>query len=190
MNSLWQAPAIVVAIITWLAAPPATLGEAAQREAIRRHFSRHAVATLSNLGMPVEIVPASNQPAAGAVGTPATALPSQPANPAQAGAAADPAMAGEPRKDEKWWRDRIAASRSALERDGVLAEAMQSRINSLQADAISRDDPAQQLQLRQQLGRALGELERLKKQVEADRKAITDVQNEARRQGVPPGWVR
>ena len=84
----------------------------------------------------------------------------------------------------------MTSARDALERDEVLADAMQSRINGLQTDIVNRDDPAQQGQLRQQLARALAELDRLKKLVETDRKAIADIQNEATQQGVPPGWIR
>jgi hypothetical protein len=36
----------------------------------------------------------------------------------------------------------------------------------------------------------MAELERLKKQVVDDRKAIADIEEEARRAGVPPGWLR
>ena len=68
---------------------------------------------------------------------------------------------------------------------------MQARINSLQTDVINRDDPAQQgADASARWHKALGELERLKAQVRADEKAITDVQDDARSQNVPPGWVR
>jgi hypothetical protein len=67
---------------------------------------------------------------------------------------------------------------------------MQSRINALQFDVVNIDDPAQQAQARQALGRALGELDRLQKQVKADRQEIARIQDEARRQRVPPGWIR
>jgi hypothetical protein len=67
---------------------------------------------------------------------------------------------------------------------------MQTRINSLQSDVVNIDDPAQQALARQNLGRALGELERLEKQVQADQEEIKRVQDEARRERVPPGWIR
>jgi hypothetical protein len=38
--------------------------------------------------------------------------------------------------------------------------------------------------------RAVAEFERLKSQIEADRKAITALELEARRASVPPGWLR
>ena len=55
MTSLWQSPAIVVAFITWLAAPSGSLGEAAQRETIRRMLTRPSAATLTNVGQPREM---------------------------------------------------------------------------------------------------------------------------------------
>jgi hypothetical protein len=92
--------------------------------------------------------------------------------------------------DEKAWRSRIADAKTTLDRDQGLVEAMQSRINALQTEAIMRDDPAQQAMKRQTLQKAMGELERLQKQVGLDQKAIADIQNEARKANVPPGWVR
>ena len=44
--------------------------------------------------------------------------------------------------------------------------------------------------MRQQLMLNLAEVERLKGQIEADKKALADIQVEARRAGIPPGWVR
>jgi hypothetical protein len=35
-----------------------------------------------------------------------------------------------------------------------------------------------------------GELDRLKKQIDATKKAIADLEEEARRANVPPGWLR
>ena len=38
--------------------------------------------------------------------------------------------------------------------------------------------------------KAIDELNRLKKEIEDDKKAIAALQEEARRAGVPPGWLR
>jgi hypothetical protein len=93
-------------------------------------------------------------------------------------------------KDEAYWRSRINAARSALERSRIFADALQSRINALTADVINRDDPAQRAQLDLERQRALAELDRVKKEVAAQTKAISDIEEEARRAGVPPGWLR
>lgn len=208
MMSLWQSPAVVVAFIIWLSTPSASIGEAAQREAVRRQLTQRAVATLTNVGQEREIVaPAADAsdsrpavPTTPRVGVDDEGVPLPPGSPAPSQAKADAPAAATPqnaqaatsagRGDEKSWRDRMASAREAHERDQVLADAMQSRINGLQTDIVNRDDPAQQNQLRQQLARAVAELARLNKQIVADSKAITDTQNDARKQGVPPGWVR
>ena len=67
---------------------------------------------------------------------------------------------------------------------------MQSHVNALQTDVVNRDDPAQQAALRQRLTAALAELERLTAQIAADRQAILDIEDEARRLNVPAGWIR
>ena len=77
-----------------------------------------------------------------------------------------------------------------LSRDQVLAEAMQTQINSLTTDFVNRDDPAQRATIERNRTTALGELSRLKDQIKKDQKAIDDFHEEARRAGVPPGWLR
>ena len=57
-------------------------------------------------------------------------------------------------------------------------------------DFVNRDDPAQRAVLASDRQKAIGELDRLKKQIEADKKAIADLEEEARRANVPPGWLR
>lgn len=93
-------------------------------------------------------------------------------------------------KDEAYWRGRINAARSALERSKIFAEALQSRINALTTDFVNRDDPAQRAQIELQRQRALGELDRVQKDVAEQTQAIVAIEEEARRAGVPPGWLR
>jgi hypothetical protein len=180
VTPLYETPAIVLVVLAWFAAPPTSLADAARREAVRRLLMPQSVASLNNVGQPGDVPP----PAA------AVTLPPGEAPPAEKPPVAAPEPPAEPPKDEKWWRGRITAARNTLERDEFLAASVQSRINSLQADVVNVDDPARQGLLRQQLGKALNELDRLQKQIEADRQAIADIQAEARRARVPPGWIR
>ncbi len=92
--------------------------------------------------------------------------------------------------DEEEWRRRMAAARDEVERSRTLADALQSRINALTADFSARDDPAQRATLGAQREKALAELERMKGEIAAREKAVADLEEEARRAGVPPGWVR
>jgi hypothetical protein len=95
-----------------------------------------------------------------------------------------------PVKDETYWRSRITAARSALERSRIFADALQSRLNALATDFVNRDDPAQRSQIELERRRALAELERVKKEMADQTKAIADIEEEARKAGVPPGWLR
>jgi len=95
-----------------------------------------------------------------------------------------------PVKDQAYWTDRVKNVREQLSRDEMYAEALQSRINALTTDWINRDDPAQKRVLEQTRLTAIAELDRLKQRIPEDKKAIDDLQEEARRAGVPPGWLR
>ena len=92
--------------------------------------------------------------------------------------------------DEQRWRARMAEARDQVERSRMFAEALQSRINALNADFSARDDPAQRSVIGTQLNKALAELERVRGDIEAQEKAVMDLEEEARRAGVPPGWLR
>jgi hypothetical protein len=119
-------------------------------------------------------------PAPEATGKPAAAAPD-----AQA-----PADQQSPPKDEAYWKQRVTEAQAQLERHQEYLLAVQSRINALTAEFYARDDPAQRGQLWSDRTKVLNELESLKKQVADDTKAIADIQEEARRAGVPPGWLR
>ena len=93
-------------------------------------------------------------------------------------------------KDQTYWAGRKKALNDALDRDSGYAEALQVRINALTADFVNRDDPVQKAKIGQDRVKALAELDRLKKAIADDKKALTDLDDEARKAGVPPGWVR
>jgi hypothetical protein len=197
MMTLWQMPAVVMTLVTWFTSPPANLAEVAQREALRRSLTPQSIGSFTNDNLrpdfrPMPVVPGVTTGSdVGAVATAtgeAQAATAGEATSASGTAATEGASAAG--GDEKAWRSRMAEARAQLDRDQGLADAMQSRINALQNDIVNRDDPAQQGALRQTLAKALAELERLRAQVATDQKAITGIQEDARRQGVPPGWVR
>jgi hypothetical protein len=95
-----------------------------------------------------------------------------------------------PAKDQAYWSGRISAARQALERSRMFADALQSKINALTTDFVNRDDPAQRSQLELERQRAVAELERVKKEMTAQTAEIANIEEEARKAGVPPGWLR
>ncbi|MGE3959392.1 MAG: hypothetical protein AB7H96_21945 [Vicinamibacterales bacterium] len=93
-------------------------------------------------------------------------------------------------KDQKYWSSRMAELRARLERDETFRDALQSRVDALTADFVNRDDPAQRSQIALDREKALSELDRVKKSIEQGRRAIPELEEEARREGVPAGWLR
>jgi hypothetical protein len=126
--------------------------------------------------------------------------PAEPEKPAAAPAPAAPAPDDKkkdaaakddaPAKDQKYWSERKKQLDTKLERDKVLADAMQSRINGLTTDFAARSDPAQRAQIERERQRAVAELDSLQKAIKADQKALADFDEEARKASVPPGWLR
>lgn len=160
-----------------------SLGELAKQEEARRKAIKAPGKVLTN-----DTIRSIPVPSAGAV--PATA--STPGKDKDSDASADKKAKPEddPKAKEAAWRKRIQGARDALQRAEVFAEALQSRINGLTADFTARDDPAQRAAVADQRQKALAELDRVKKEIVEQTKAIADIQEEARKAGVPPGWLR
>jgi len=161
-----------------------TLGEVGRQEEARRKTVKAPSKVYTNDSLTADITPTPS-PAAGTPGSPpASDASSQP----QAGAPAAPAdNAG---NGEAYWKKRMADVRTALDRAQSFADALQTRINSLNNDFIARDDPAQRAKIGADRDKALADLDRVKKEIQDGTKAIAAVQDEARKAGVPAGWVR
>jgi hypothetical protein len=164
--------------------PP--LAEVARKEAERRKGVTQTTKVITTKDLPES----ARKPAAG---TPSPAAVAE--TPPQTGdqktappAAAAPADAGQ--RDEKYWRGRLTQAQEALRRNEVFAEALQTRINALTTDFTNHNDPYQRAKVGEDRVKALAELERVKNDVEQGKKQIADIEEEARKAGVPPGWLR
>jgi hypothetical protein len=133
--------------------------------------------------------PPAPSAAAPSPGTPST-TPADPKAGEAAKAAPAPEAAATEKKDEAYWRARIQTERDALSRAQMFAEALQSRINGLSADFTARDDPAQRSAIAKDREKALGELERVRKEIQDHTKALATVQEDGRKAGAPAGWLR
>jgi hypothetical protein len=103
--------------------------------------------------------------------------------------AAEDAAPGEVR-DQAFWRDRMTAARQQVDRTRVLVDAVQTRVNSLNADFVNVDDPALRAVIAGDRERALAELDRLNEELSEANARIAEIEDEARRASVPPGWLR
>ena len=132
-------------------------------------------------------------------GTPAASVPAPAADAGAAPQAADSAPkdgdaskdkpAGQV-KDQAYWAKRLKTLQEKLEREQTYVEAIQTRVNALSTDFVNRDDPIQRAGIERDRQKAMAEMDRLKKSVEDTKKGIADLEEEARRAGVPPGWLR
>jgi hypothetical protein len=95
-----------------------------------------------------------------------------------------------PVKDQAYWSGRLKDLSTQVDRDQGYADAMQTRLNSLDADFVNRDDPVQRAAIDRDRQKTRAELARLTKAVQDGKKAVADLLEEARRAGVPPGWLR
>ena len=153
-----------------------SLVELAQMEQARRKLVKGVAKVYTDKDLPKAGTPAI----ASAVPTP-TVIPPEP-KPAEA--------VPEAQKDEASWRARMAQAREALRRNEAFAAALQSRINALATDMVNRDDPYQRAKIGDDRQKALAELQRVTTEIEQAKKEIADIEEDARKANIPPGWIR
>jgi hypothetical protein len=181
-----------------------SLADVARKEEERRKTQAPATKVYTNKDLgeaPPATVPAPSQ-AAGGSASPSSSAESTPSSTTDATKKGDQKEAKDSKdareaKDDKteaqgqaYWAKRMKTARETLDRDSTFADALQSRISALTTDFVNRDDPAQRSTIERDRQKAIAELDRLKKQIVDDRKAVADIEEEARRAGVPPGWLR
>jgi hypothetical protein len=120
---------------------------------------------------------------------PPSSAPASPAAGAAKDADKDKADGGAV-KDQKYWSGKMKDLQTQLDRDQEYVAAMQVRVNSLTTDFTNRDDPAQRAAIDQDRKRTIAELDRLTLAVQKDKAALAALQEDARKAGVPPGWLR
>jgi SMC interacting uncharacterized protein involved in chromosome segregation len=85
----------------------------------------------------------------------------------------------------------MTQAREGLSRNETFLQALQSRLNGLTNDFRNgAGNFPQQAQINADREKALKDMERVKADIELSRKQIADIEEEARKAGVPPGWLR
>ena len=191
--------ALLVGCASWAAAQATTstptsasstgqsIADVAKAEEARRKGVRKPAKVYTNGDLRTDI---SSGVAPAPPTAPAT-TPGTPSNgsPAASGAKPPAAAAGDV-KDQAYWAGRVKALQTQIDRTQIFMDSLQSRINALTTDFVNRDDPAQRAKIETERNTALAELERVKKELDEQKKAVTALEDEARRAGVPPGWLR
>jgi hypothetical protein len=194
MKRIIAIAAVVLAIFAPLASAQSastpqsgTLADVAKAEEARRKSVRKPAKVYTNGDLSTDV--SRGVPAPPTVASPAApasnTTPGDAKAPAAPGAPAVPAGAG-----EAYWSGRMKAAQEQVARTQIFMDSLQSRINALTTDFVNRDDPAQRAKIEGDRKAALAELERVKKELENQTKAIKTIEDEARRAGAPPGWLR
>lgn len=175
--------AAVVIVAVPAVAGAQSLADVARAEQARRKDQPAPSKVYTNDNVKADITPSAPVADGGAAPADAAATTAAPVAPEAA------AASGEVR-DQKYWHDRITGAREQLERSKTFADALQTRVNTLSADFVNRDDPAQQAVIGQNRAKAVAELDRVQREIAAHNKNIAAIEDEARKAGVPPGWLR
>ena len=170
-----------------MAASEQSLADVARAEQARRKEQPKAAKVYTNDSVKTDTAPSTASAAVPATAAAPAVATDAAATPAPADAAAP--ASGETR-DQAYWKGRMTAARDLLERSRTFAEALQTRLNTLTADFVNRDDPAQQRVIGQNRTKAVAELDRVQREIASHTTAITAIEDEARKAGVPPGWLR
>jgi len=180
------------AAVAVLAARPVwaqSLADVAKKEEERRQKTGEPAKVYTNKDLKGGLEPAPPPPSQ----TPAADAPKDAggdATKAKAGAADKDDKDAKNAKDPAYWSGTLKSLKAKLEQDQAYAEAMQTRINALTTDFVNRDDPIQRSKIEKDRIKELADLADLTKAAAADKKAIADFEELARRSGIPPGWLR
>jgi hypothetical protein len=178
--------ALLAASAAWAQAQP--LAEIARVEEVRRKAQPQGAKVYTNDELRADFTTPASPPPVDAAG--AAVEPTADGAAAAPAVAAPPAAAAAPARDQAYWADRIGQARSQIERSRTFAIALQSRIDALLTDFVNRDNPVERDAIEQERVKALDELRRVNQEIAEQTQAISDIEDEARRAGVPAGWLR
>lgn len=181
--------AALLGVATVVAAQNPPLGEVARQEAERRKDQPAAGKVYTNKDLPASAqdrgpVPSPYVDPSDADRAGPAPIPSATPAPSQDDAGKEPV------RDEAWWRNRIADARKDLRSHQAAADALQARINALSRDFVSRDNPVQRAQIGEARASAIEELALTREAIARSEQEVADIEEEARRASVPPGWLR
>ena len=116
---------------------------------------------------------------------PATSLANAAAGPAK------PAAPSAPVHDEKYWRELFQKARENAKRADDKVQLLDLKVNQLNMDLLNRTDIYnREYRIGPEITKTQAELEVARKEAEIANQKITDLEDELRRSGNPPGWAR
>ena len=183
---------ILLLIVVWSAigsgvrpARAQSLADVAKKEEERRKTIPEATKIYTNKDL--NAAPAGLLlPADAKAGDPAKDAGAKDAKPSNDAAAKDKQSV----TGKTYWSGRLTKLQQQVDKDESAALAIQTREDSLSAGVVKADDPDQRLTINRERQKSIAELSRLTKSIADGKKSIADLEEEARRASVPPGWLR
>jgi len=93
-------------------------------------------------------------------------------------------------KDEAYWRRLLGDARSKLERSTTVASALRSQYEVLASRFASLADASQRGLVIAEMEKMQSEIDRVQKEIGQQTQDVANLEEQARRAGVPPGWIR
>lgn len=188
MRTFVPAGVLLVAVLLPVGSMAQSLADVARKEEERRKAIKGSGKVYTNDDL-VRTREGSAPPASDATSAPAGGAANATPNAATEKPGEKPAVTDET-KTEPYWKKRMTTAQEQLNRNKVLQVALEGRVNGLNAEIVNMDNPYQRTVLQENLKTAMIELERVKRDIVAGTKAVADIQEEARKANIPPGWLR
>lgn len=170
----------VASLVCQTALSAQSLADVAKAEAARRKATTAKVKVYTN-----DDLGAAGAAAPAPVAAPPTSAAAQAATDSK-----DPKQPVDEKKTEKYWKDRSGAVQQSLSRNKLLLEALQSQVSGLNAEFLNTDDPGRRALLEKKIQTASSEMQRVQQDIEKQKQATVALEDEARKAGVPSGWIR
>ncbi|MGH9574400.1 MAG: hypothetical protein ACRD40_12850 [Candidatus Acidiferrales bacterium] len=139
---------------------------------------------------PAKVFTNDNMPAAGGVSTVGTPQTDADASSGNKSAAAGATTAA-PAQGESYWRDKFDKLNTKLQQDQSELDIMQRELGQLNLQNYSDPNKAmQQGYSHSDIDKKTAEISAKQKQIDADKQAISDAQDDLRKSGGDPGWAR
>ena len=97
-----------------------------------------------------------------------------------------------PKRNEKYWRREAAERRDVVREAEARIKELEEKITALRSDLspVNTQDPNRLQSRDRELREAIDALDAARLSADAARKALSDLEEEARRAGALPGWLR
>lgn len=140
---------------------------------------------------PARVFTNDNMPASGGVSTVGSAPNDADASSSNKSATSTSAARATPAQGETYWRDKFDKLNTKLQQDQSELDVMQRELGQLNLQNYSDPNKAmQQGYSHSDIDKKTAQIDAKQKEIDADKQAISDAQDDLRKSGGDPGWAR